>query len=61
MTSQDIELRRKQMEEEIIFQIQNNQKIIQDANISWDTKVFRYSLSYKNTFTFFLVEKCSIR
>jgi hypothetical protein len=61
MTSQDIELRRKQMEEEIIFQIQNNQKIIQDANISWDTKVFRYSLSYKNTLTFFLVEKCSIR
>ena len=40
MTSHDIELKRKQMEEEIRLQIQNNQKILQDSNISWDVKVF---------------------
>jgi hypothetical protein len=39
MTIQDIELRKKQMTEEILLQIQNNQNILQDSNISWDAKV----------------------
>jgi hypothetical protein len=39
MTSQDIEFKRKQMKEEILLQIQNNQKILQDSKISWDEKV----------------------
>lgn len=43
MTSHDIELKRKQMEEEIRLQIQNNQKILQDSKISWDVKVFKNS------------------
>jgi len=41
MTPQDIELRKKQIEEEILSQIKNNQKILQDSKISWDTKVIR--------------------
>ncbi len=39
MSSQEIELKRKQMEEEILSQIQNNQKSLQDSKISWDIKV----------------------
>ena len=39
MSVQDIELVRKQMEEEIQSQIQDNQKLLLDSSISWDDKV----------------------
>jgi hypothetical protein len=41
MTTQDIEVKRKQMEEEILSQIRNNQQILQDSKISWDVKVMK--------------------
>ena len=40
MTNQDIELMRKDMEEEILSQIQANQQVLQDSKTSWDLKVF---------------------
>jgi len=43
MSSQEIELKRKQMKEEILSQIQNNQTILQDSKISWAIKVYRLS------------------
>ncbi|CAF3629264.1 unnamed protein product [Adineta steineri] len=51
MTDQDIEIVRKQMEEEINLQIQNNQKTLQDSNISWDTKLKNAQLDDKNSST----------
>jgi hypothetical protein len=39
MTNQDIELMRRNMKEEILSQIQNNQQTLQDSKISWDIKV----------------------
>ncbi len=48
MTPQDIELKRKEMEEEIFTQIQNNQQILQDSKISWDTKVYDIYLIHCN-------------
>ncbi|CAF4324903.1 unnamed protein product, partial [Adineta steineri] len=39
MTNQDIELMRKEMEEEIRSQIQENQQILQNSKTSWDLKV----------------------
>jgi hypothetical protein len=41
MTDQDIELIRKDMEEEIRSQIQNNREVLQDSKISWDIKVLK--------------------
>lgn len=41
MSEQEIDLKRKELEEEIRLQINKNQQMIQDSNISWDTKVFR--------------------
>ena len=59
MTMQDIELRKKQITEEILLQIQNNQKILLDSNISWDTRVIRLILSLASKYSFFfLAEKC---
>ncbi len=52
MTPQDIELKRKEMEEEIFTQIQNNQQILQDSKISWDTKVYDISNSLQLYFCF---------
>lgn len=43
MTSQDIESMRKDMEEEILSQIQANQQVLQDSKTSWDLKVGRQS------------------
>ncbi len=43
MSSQEIELKRKQMKEEILSQIQNNQTILEDSKISWAIKVYRLS------------------
>jgi hypothetical protein len=40
MTDQDIELKRKEMEVEILTQIDNNKQVLQDSKISWDTKVY---------------------
>ncbi|CAF3662340.1 unnamed protein product [Adineta steineri] len=39
MTNQDIELMRKEMEEEIRSQIQENQQILQNSKTSWDLKL----------------------
>lgn len=39
MTNQDIELMRKDMEEEILSQIQANQQALQHSKTSWDLKV----------------------
>jgi hypothetical protein len=45
MTDQDIELIRKDMEEEIRSQIQNNREVLQDSKISWDIKVWKTEYS----------------
>jgi len=39
MTNQDIDLMKKEMEEEILSQIQANQQILQNSKTSWDLKV----------------------
>ena len=39
MTHQDIELMKKDMEEEILSQIQANQQVLQGSKTSWDLKV----------------------
>jgi hypothetical protein len=39
MSNQDIELMRKDMEEEILSQIQANQQVLQESKTSWDLKV----------------------
>ncbi|CAF3137222.1 unnamed protein product [Rotaria sp. Silwood2] len=48
MTDQDIELIRQQTENEILTQIQNNQKILQDSKISWDIKLKNARLDDEN-------------
>ncbi|CAF0889778.1 unnamed protein product [Adineta ricciae] len=47
MSVQDIELARKQMEEEIQSQIQDNQKLLLDSSISWDDKLKNAQLENK--------------
>ena len=42
MKFQDIEQLRQQMEENILLQIQTNEKILQDSKISWYTKVLKF-------------------
>lgn len=39
MTNQDIELMKKELEEEILSQIQNNQQLLQDSKTPWESKV----------------------
>ena len=39
MTNQDIETMKKDMEQEILSQIQANQQLLQDSKTSWDLKV----------------------
>jgi len=39
MTNQDIELMKKDMEQEILSQIQANQQVLQNSKTSWDLKV----------------------
>jgi kinesin family member 1 len=41
MTNQDIEAMKKEMEEEILSQIHNNQQILHDSKTSWEAKVSR--------------------
>ncbi|UJR22741.1 hypothetical protein I4U23_025773 [Adineta vaga] len=48
MSEQDIEVVRKQMEEEIQSQIQNNQKLLQDSKLSWDVKLKNAQLEDKS-------------
>lgn len=48
MRMDDMELKRQQIEEEILLQIKNNQKILHGLKVSWDRKVsmdFRYILA----------------
>ena len=52
MTSQDVEQMRREMEEEILSQIQNNQQILQDSKTSWESKV---RFCYKHLFILVLV------
>jgi hypothetical protein len=52
MTNQDIELMKKDMEQEILSQIQANQQVLQNSKTSWDLKVIsidkkRFTLSSK--------------
>jgi hypothetical protein len=39
MSNQDIALMRKDMEQEILSQIQANQQVLQESKTSWDLKV----------------------
>ena len=45
MTWQDVEQRKKQMEEEILSLIENNQQILQDSKISWEKRVLEQNMN----------------
>ncbi|CAF4338572.1 unnamed protein product, partial [Rotaria sp. Silwood2] len=49
MTSQDIELMRKNMQEEILSQIQANQQMLQNSKTSWDLKLKNAQLDEKKS------------
>jgi len=52
MTNHDIELMKKDMEEEILSQIQANQQVLQGSKTSWDLKVI---LNYKSYYSIIII------
>lgn len=48
MTSQDIETMKKNVEAEILSQIQTNQQVMQSSKTSWDLKVIEIILFFSH-------------
>lgn len=50
MNWQELEQRKKQMEEEILSLIESNQQILEDSKISWESKVYNQIPSIHSSF-----------